>query len=123
MMGLMIYLACDDKVKEMLRKAETGGDVTLYGTEDDKEHSKLIEKKATIAKDAPTEKIRREVHLLKDKQRCKRKENETTKAYENRFDVAVAEYVHIANMNSSHKYQQWAILRIQNANLAPDTIN
>lgn len=124
MMGLIIYLACDDEAKAKLRAEETENRLILKGSSDDPNRVALIEKLLTaIAYETPSERIQREVAMLTDIHGCKRDEYEDTESYANKFEALVAKYVHQKNRRSPSDDQQWALLLLQNANLTADTLN
>lgn len=124
MMGLIIYLACDDEAKAKLRAEETEKRMNLKGDVSDPNRSKLLEKiLETIAHETASERIQREVALLNDIHQCKREKNEDPGMYANKFEARIAKYVHQKNTRSPSDDQQWALLLLQNADLTADTRN
>lgn len=92
--GFMLYLTADDDAKEALKKAETGGTLSLEGSEDDEDRTELVHAiMSLLATKSPTEKIQREVEMLSDIQTCKRKPSETTDVFVTCYKKCIARYV------------------------------
>lgn len=93
--GLLIYRSCDKISKDLLGKEETKGKLTLKGSDEGKDRTKLVENIINgIPQDTATEKLYSEVDMLSKIHNCKRKNPETTDACASRFDGAVAKICH-----------------------------
>lgn len=65
MMGLIIYLACDDEAKAKLRAEAMEKRLQLKGDDTDPDRATLVQKIiSTIAQETPSEKIQREMKLV-----------------------------------------------------------
>jgi len=92
--GYVIYRYCDRTAQELITKAITTGSVKLEGENTDPEREQLVEHIiSTIAKDSPTERVRREVDMLTDIQNCQRTSTEQTLTFATRFNSVVAQYI------------------------------
>lgn len=64
-MGYILYLAADDAAKEIIKQAETEGNLLLYSTEEDGDRTELVESIVIlIATKSATEKVQCEVEML-----------------------------------------------------------
>ena len=122
--GHLIYLSCDTLSQELLNQAEKSGELVLDGQQDDVSRNKMVEKILnTIAKDTPTEKVKREVDLLTEIQSCQRTSDESPSTFAVRFSSAVAAYANQTVELNENTSRQFAVLMLRNANLSPDTLN
>lgn len=124
MMGIIVYLACDDESKAKLRTIDTEKRLLLIGEDTDPVRTELIcSIISTIAQETPSEKIQREMNFLNDIHQCKRGANETTESYANKFEAKVAKYVHQKNVRNTTDDQQRALQLLKNGKLSTNTRN
>lgn len=117
-------MACDEESKGKLRAAEIENWISLKGYEDGPLRTKIIDQiLGTIVHESPTEKIQRDVPLLKEIYQCKRTTNETMAMYANKFDSNVAAYIQQYKTRSPSEDQNCALLILRKTRLTADSIN
>ena len=122
--GHIIYMGCDENAQEVLARAEKSGAVNLEGRDDDITQQGIVQEIINIiAKDTPSERVRREVELLSNIQTCVRSELQTPEQFANRFNAAVARFSNQTDTLTSRESKLFAVLLIRNAKLTSDSLN
>lgn len=122
--GHMIYMACDDMTKEMLKQSEKSDMLDLDGDASDSIGKALIETIiGIIAKDTPNEAVIREVQFLSDIQTCERGNSIPVPTFVNRYKGSIARYVNQTAEFNEFANRQFAIIMMRNAKLSSHTIN
>lgn len=122
--GHIVYMACSDLSKELLKQREKSGLLNMDGDADDTTRTNLMESIVdTIAKDTPNEAVIREVGSLPDIQMCQRNGNETVPTFVGRHKGAIARYVNQTAELTEFTDRQFAIIMMRNAKLTSHTMN
>lgn len=122
--GTLIFWACDRNAQDMLKQAEVGGKFCIDGHENDPNRTKLVEEVlSVIAKETPTDKLRKEVDLLDTIHKCSRANGQTPSEYVVAFNGALARYVNETGAVDEKTSRQFSTLMIKNACLPADTLN
>lgn len=122
--GHIIYMACDEMAKELLKQKQKGGMLNMDGEKDDENRSKMVEVIIdTIARDTPNEAVVREVDLLSNIQQCQRSGTETVPDFVCRYRSAIAKYVNQTAELNGFADRQFAIIMLRKAKISSNTMN
>lgn len=111
MLGLIVYLACDDRAKARLRAEETEKRMTFKGNVTGADGQLFVDQGISFMGHCTlSESSWREIKLFGNSHQCKRDPKKMAEAYEKRFEACVARYVHKKMVDSVHDDQQKVLI-------------
>lgn len=127
--GLTLFNAIDTVLASKVERAVTAGLLSLHpengdgidGTARQNMNRRIIN---IVAKDTPTDGIRRLMQMMRNVYNCTRKHGEWTELYERRFQSLELEYLnHCEAVAAERDSQNFSMLLLENANIPASDYN